>query len=223
MASDSSDRLYKLDGEEVFPKFLEATMHSKTFFWSVGAWVLVLALGASAAAQDWPRHFSGVINDYPLSANPTAGPWELRGPWSLRLQPRGGADFSAALTMEFSDLGSGTGFSTDARHQHTHHITMKGATVVWNPPQTDCPTGITPFPTYTWVLEINGMADVAGNGGSPFTGPVPLQVCLGGGPDLEISNITLVFTNVSTGPSQATNHFGPQAIHGVVRLPKDPE
>ena len=198
-------------------------MHSKTFFWSVGAWVLVLALGASAAAQDWPRHFSGVINDYPLSANPTAGPWELRGPWSLSLKPFGKADFSASLTMEFSDLGSGMGFSTDSRHQHTHHITMKGATLVWNPPQTDCPIGITPFPTYTWVLEVNGMADVAGNGGSPFTGPVPLQVCLGGGPDLEISNITLVFTNLSTGPSQATNHFGQQPIHGVVRLPREPE
>jgi hypothetical protein len=63
------------------------------------------------------------------------------------------------------------------------------------------------------------MADVAGNGGSPFTGPVPLQVCLGGGPDLEISNITLVFTNLS----QATNHFGQQPIHGVVQLPKEPE
>jgi hypothetical protein len=100
---------------------------------------------------------------------------------------------------------------------------MKGATLVWNPPQTDCPTGITPFPTYTWVLEVNGMADVAGNGGSPFTGPVPLQVCLGGGPNLEISNITLVFTNLSTGPSLATNHFGPQPIHGVVQLPKERE
>ncbi|MFY9682638.1 MAG: hypothetical protein WA416_09655 [Candidatus Sulfotelmatobacter sp.] len=200
-------------------------MHSKTFFWLVGAWALALALGTSAAAQDWPaRHYRGVINDYPLSANPTAGPWELRGPWSLTLQPAGKADFSAALTMEFSDLGSGTGYSTDSRHQHTHHITMKGATLVWNPPQTDCPTGITPFPTYTWVVEVNGMADVAGNGGSPFTGPVPLQVCLGGGPNLEISNITLVFTNLSSGsPSQATNHFGQQAIHGVVRLPRDPE
>jgi hypothetical protein len=48
---------------------------------------------------------------------------------------------------------------------------------------------------------------------------VPLQVCLGGGPDLEISNITLVFTNLS----QATNHFGPQPIHGVVQLPKERE
>ena len=85
-------------------------MHSKTFFWSVGAWVLGLALATSAAAQDWPgRHYSGVINDYPLSANPTAGPWELRGPWTLRLQPLGKADFSASLTMEFSDLGSALG------------------------------------------------------------------------------------------------------------------
>ena len=98
-------------------------MHSKTFFWSVGAWVLVLAL--SAAGQDWPGwHYSGVINDYPVSANPTAGPWELRGPWSLNLQRFGTADFSASLTMEISDLGSGSGFSTDARHQHTHHIKM---------------------------------------------------------------------------------------------------
>ncbi len=199
-------------------------MQSKTFFCSVGAWVLLLALAASAAAQDWPGwHYSGVINDYPLSANPTVGPWELRGPWSLSLQPFGTADFSASLTMEFSDLGSGTGYTTNSRKQHTHHITMKGATLIWNPPQTDCPTGITPFPTYTWVLEVNGMANVAGNGGAPFTGPVPLQVCLGGGPDLEISNITLVFTNLSTGPSQATNHFGPQAIHGVVRLPRELE
>ena len=80
-------------------------MQSKTFFWLVGAWVLVLALGVGAAGQDWPsRHYSGVINDYPLSANPTAGPWELRGPWSLSLQPFGTADFSASLTMEFSDF-----------------------------------------------------------------------------------------------------------------------
>jgi hypothetical protein len=73
------------------------------------------------------------------------------------------------------------------------------------------------------MLEVNGMADVAANGGSPFTGPVPLQVCLGGGPDLEISNITLAFTNLTAGPSQATNHFGPQPIHGVVQLPKERE
>lgn len=202
-------------------------MNSRAFWWAVRIMMgLVLAVAMGAAAQDPPpqTHFSGVINDYPVSSNPTAGPWELRGPWSLNLQPFfGTADFSAALTMEYSDIAATAngGVGADARKQHTHHITMKGATLIQNPPQSDCPTGITPFPTYTWQIEVTGMANVTGNGGSPFSGPVPLQVCLGGGPDLHISNITLVFTNLSSGPSPATNHFGGQAIHGVVRLPRE--
>jgi hypothetical protein len=200
-------------------------MNRKTF-WAVRIAIgMILAAAIGTSAQDWPRaHYSGVINDYPvsLSASPAVGPWELRGPWSLNLRPHGKADFSASLTMELSDSGSGSGISTDSRIQHTHHITMTGGTLVWNPPQTDCPTGIIPFPTFTWVLEVNGMTDVRGNGGSPFSGPVPLQVCLGGGPNLEISNITLVFTDLPTGPSPATNHFGKQPIHGVVQLPKQP-
>ncbi len=121
--------------------------------------------------------------------------------------------------MELSDLGAGAGTTTDARRQHTHHIIMKAATRIQNPPQSDCPTGITPYPTYTWQLEVTGMADVTGNGGSPFGTPVPLQICLGGGPDLQVSNITLVFMNLSNGdPSPATYHFGAQPIHGVVRV-----
>lgn len=165
-------------------------------------------------------HYHGVINDFPVSTNPAAGPWELRGPWSIDLHPHSGtADFSAALTMELSDLGAGSGTTTDARRQHTHTILMKSATLISNPPQSDCPPGITPFPTYTWLVEVNGMADVTANGGSPFGVPVPLQVCLGGGPDLAVSNITLTFTNLSNGnPSLATYHFGAQAIHGVVRV-----
>lgn len=200
-------------------------MNGKNFWWAVRIMLgLVLAAAMGASAQNWPpAHFSGVINDYPVSANPTAGPWNLQGPWSLDLQPWSGtANFSAALTMEFSDIAATAsgGAATDARKQHTHHITMKGATVIKNPPQSDCPTGITPFPTYTWQIEVKGMANVTGNGGSPFPGPVPLQVCLGGGPNLAISNITLVFTNLSSGdPSPATNHFGAPAIHGVVRVP----
>jgi hypothetical protein len=200
-------------------------MRSKVFWRAVRIlFGVVLAAGVSTSAQDRPRtHFSGVINDYPVSSNPTAGPWELRGPWSLDLQPySGSANFSAALTMVFSDIAASAsgGAGTDARKQHTHHITMKGATLILNPPQSDCPSGLTPFPTYTWQVEIKGMADVTANGGSPFPGPVPLQVCLGGGPNLEISNITLVFTNLSSGdPSPATYHFGAPAIHGVVRLP----
>src|SRR6202167_5927269 len=91
----------------MFPKFLEATMHSKTFFCSVGAWVLVLALGTSAAAQGRSReHFRGIINDFtPAHANgdPT-GPWEIHGAWRLDFSSDDiTADFSAALTMENSD------------------------------------------------------------------------------------------------------------------------
>ena len=195
-------------------------MNRKTFWWAMRfAFAAILAAGIGSSAQSLPWvHFRGVINDYPMSANPAAGPWELRGPWSLSLHPLSAtADFSAALTMELSDSSAGTGISTDSRKQHVHHITMTGATLIQNPPQSDCPTGITPFPTYTWQVEVTGMADVVGNGGSLFGGPVPLQVCLGGGPNVAISNITLAFTNLSSGPSPATNHFGAQPIHGVVR------
>lgn len=200
-------------------------MDRKTFWWTVRialGLVLAAAVGASAQVRSG-THLRGSINDYPVSANPTAGPWHLAGHWSVDLQPRARANFSAALTMEYSDLAAGSGAATDARHQHTHHITMDGATVISNPPQSDCPTGTTGFPTYTWQLEITGMADVTANGGSAFGTQVPLQICLGGGPSLEISNITLVFTNLASGdPSPATNHFGLQAIHGVVRLSRHP-
>jgi len=124
-------------------------MNRKTFWAVCIAIGMILAAAMGTSAQDWQRaHYSGVINDYPLSISPAAGPWELRGPWSLNLHPHGRADFSASLTMEFSDLGagSGAGVSTDSRHPHTHHIRMKDATLVWNPPQTDCPSNITPYP-----------------------------------------------------------------------------
>jgi hypothetical protein len=188
--------------------------------WAVAAgWTLSAQGDSHDFGRDSSIRYHGVINDFPVSTNPAAGPWELRGPWSIDLYPHSGkADFSAALTMELSDLGAGAGTTTDARHQHTHHITMKSATLILNPPQSDCPTGTTPYPTYTWLVEVNGMANITGNGGSPFGAPVPLQVCLGGGPNLEVSNITLVFTNLSSGPSPATYHFGGQPIHGVVRV-----
>src|SRR5215469_9233485 len=115
-------------------------MNSKVFWRAVRIlFGLIVAAGVSTSAQDRPRvHFGGVVNDYPVSSNPTAGPWELRGPWSLDLGPNSGtANFSAALTMEFSDIAASAsgGAGTDARKQHTHHITMKGATLILNPPQ----------------------------------------------------------------------------------------
>lgn len=186
--------------------------------------VLVLALLGSAAGTaalgQWhsPNQFKGVINDHPASVSGSATTvWELNGPWSLQLRRWSGtANFSAALTMEYSDLtvGSLSAGATDARHQHTHTIKMTDATVTESP--SDCPTGTTPYPTYMWQFEVTGMAEVTGNGGSPFPGPVPLQVCIGGGPNLDYSNITLVFTNLDNAPSAATSHFGGQPIHGVV-------
>src|SRR5580692_11334761 len=76
------------------PKFLEATMHSKTFFWSVGVCVLVLALGTSVVAQDRsPEHFRGIINDFTAAHDANgkpSGPWELHGVWRLDLSRDGG-------------------------------------------------------------------------------------------------------------------------------------
>lgn len=212
-------------------------MTSKALWWAAGilaaAAIAVVCAAlvqnpSAAAAQDLPTvHFSGVISDYPVSttsSGATTGPWEVSGPWSLNLQGQSGtANFSAALTMEFSDLSAGAGAATNARHQHTHHITMNGGVVIQNPPQGtspgDCPSNAAGTHPYTSRLEVTGMADVAGNGGSPFGAGVlvPVQVCIDGSIDVQFSNITLVFTNLSDGsPSPATLHFGSQPVHGVV-------
>jgi hypothetical protein len=71
-------------------------------------------------------------------------------------------------------------------------------------------------------FQLNGTVSLlTGNGSiAPFETDPPsstLQVCVTGGNEVPYSilnsNITLVFG----GP--ATTHFGPQAIHGVVRKP----
>jgi len=206
-------------------------MKRKALWWASGtiAAMAIVAGCAGALAQDPPAaaaavHFSGVINDYPestTSGGATIGPWEVRGPWSLDLHGFSGtANFSAALTMEFSDLSVGAGAAADARHQHTHHITMTNATLIENPPASEnCPPSASGTPAYNVQFEVKGMADVSGNGGSPFGAGilVPLQVCVEGGPNVQFSNITLVFTKESDGtPSPATLHFGAQPVHGVV-------
>ncbi len=193
--------------------------------------IVVLALSAGAAIlADGPRrvHFRGVINDYPVSTTSTGatiGPWEVRGPWSLDVHGFSGtADFSAALTMEFSDFSlNAANAGLDNRSQHTHNIIMTGATVIENPPQGtspgDCPPNASGTPGYSSQIEISGMADVAGNGGSPFGAGVlvPLQVCIDGSTSVQFSNVTLMFTQLSDGaPSPATLHFGAQPLHGVV-------
>jgi hypothetical protein len=159
-------------------------------------------------------HLRGVINDFtPITVTAGTSPWELRGMWSLKLNgesPK--AEFSAALTMELSDFGQ-TVTSVDAvtRSQHTHLITLTTDTVVYNP--TDCPPAPANTPPYTARIEITGTANIEANGSPAPFGPSPVQVCIAGGSNMEFSNITLVFT----GDSGATAHFGPQAIHGLVR------
>jgi hypothetical protein len=212
----------------MFPKFLEATMHSKTFFWSVGAWVLVLALGTSVVAQNRsPEHFRGIINDFTAAhdakGNPS-GPWELHGVWRLDLsRERGTAEFSAALTMENSDYWllinpnpPADPNSPATRTPHTHHITMRDAQVTSDPSSvaSGCPSASYKPPTTSGFM-VTGSASITGNGGYPPFAPEgqtsPLTVCVTGGTQVGFSNITLVFGMPASG------HFGSQAINGAVR------
>jgi len=212
----------------MFPKFLEATMHSKTFFWSVRAWVLVLALGTSVVAQNRsPEHFRGIINDFTAAhdakGNPS-GPWELHGVWRLDLSREGGtAEFSAAMTMENSDYWllinpnpPADPNSPATRTPHTHHITMRDAHVTSDPSlvASGCPTASYKPPTTSGFM-VTGSASITGNGGYPPFAPEgqasPLTVCVTGGTQVGFSNITLVFGMPASG------HFGSQAINGAVR------
>lgn len=190
----------------------------KRKLWSWAAYVtavLASAAGIGALAQGpIPTQFSGVVHDYaPVAGAATA--WEIRGPWSLKLnEETGTANFSAALTMELSVVGqSPANVQAVILAQHTHHITMKNATVSYNP--TNCPAASAGTPPYTAQIEINGAASVFANGSvAPFGQYSQLQVCIAGGasePGVRFSNVTLVFQK------PAANHFGAQPIHGVVR------
>jgi hypothetical protein len=183
--------------------------------------LLVVSVVHALAQDRKPTHFSGLINDYsPLSATVKSSPWEMHGQWSMDLHPeRGTADFSADMTM------SGYGKTADGAvdptqplvNPHTHHIRLKEVPLTWN--MTGCPTYATPVPQTGF--QLNGPVSLlTGNGtNAPFESTPPsstLQVCVTGGADIPYSipnsNITLVFL----GP--ATTHFGPQPIHGVVKI-----
>jgi hypothetical protein len=179
--------------------------------------VLVLAVPTGAQAQDpTPKHLSGIINDY-TPATGVGGPWEMHGKWSLRMnRETGTADFSAAMTMEHPDywivLNPANVDNPGARSPHTHHITMTNATVSYD--TSVCPVD---SPPTTGRLVVTGQVSITGNGSAaPFEakGTSTLQVCITGGTEVQFSNVTVVLT----GP--ATGHFGSQAIHGVVRIPR---
>lgn len=175
-------------------------MKRRILLWTVSITaVLVLAAAALATMADWqtPSHFSGVINDYTAVAGGT-GPWEVRGPWSLRVHPESGmADFSAAVTMELSDFSlSGSNITASARMQHTHNLTMTGT--------------VTPI---TGGFEVTGPVTITKNGGPA---PAALQgstlvIDITGGALVTYSNITLTFED------GAATHFGLNPLSGVVR------
>jgi len=180
-----------------------------------------------------PASFSGLLNDYtppapsvPGGPGVAGGPYEMHGKWSLQLSERGGATFSAEMTMETADFAN-----TDPNHDptklgpHTHHITVTDGVIHSDPTdpinwKTQCPTF---KPPVSDGFVVTGTAYVTGNGGNPpFGNPSPVTLCiLGGTPSptvtgaqaiVEFSNFTLAF-----GPgSRASTHFGTQAINGVV-------
>jgi hypothetical protein len=202
----------------------------KSRYLASAARVLLLILSVSAIcaqAQDRrPVHFSGLINDYtPLIATVKGSPWEMHGQWTMDLDPEWGhADFAADMTMSgFGKTSAGAVDPTQPLfNPHTHHIKLTNIRISWD--MTGCPT-YEPPATRTGFQISGTVSLMTGNGSiAPFETDPPsstLQVCVTGGDDIRYSltntNITLVFG----GP--ATMHFGSQAIHGVVRAPKEEE
>lgn len=171
--------------------------------------ILMLAVGSGARAEGPNEtNFSGVMNDYTPAS--TGGPWEVRGHWSLKVKgkcDRGDrkADFSAALTMERSDLGvvqnGGGDLNNPAdRMAHTHHITLLDGDV------TEIPGGI----------QVTGPAHITANGvfPPPFGADLPTVTIAITGAEGENS---VTFSNVSiTFGIPAAGHFGTSPLHGVV-------
>jgi hypothetical protein len=181
---------------------------------AIGIAVATIAL-VRAHAQDLRLvHFSGLINDYSPSTV-SGGPYAIRGDWSLDVQRNGTANFSADLNMETSDYGISNATAVDpanpaTRSPHTHYISMTNAALSYD--TSVCPTNSPP--TTFSGLAVPGKPTTTANGGpAPFdpTNSSTWQVCIMGGAEVNYSNVTLVYS----GP--ATAHFGPQAIHGVVR------
>jgi len=190
---------------------------------------LLLSVPVTCAMSQAPKpvHFSGLFNDYvPLSPTISGSPYEMHGQWSMDLHPeRGTGDFAADMTM--SGFGRTEAGAVDPTQPvvdpHTHHIKLTNVTITWD--MIGCPTYGIPVPTVGF--QLNGTVSLlTGNGQiAPFETNPPsstLQVCILGGNEgrytLQNSNMTLVF-----GGPAANKHFGPRAIHGVVRVaPTEP-
>lgn len=184
-------------------------MKHETFRYAVRIAVLMaLAAGTGALAQaPTPLFFSGQLNDYTLGS----GPYEMRGTWSVTLDPRSATgDFSAAMNMVHSDYyvvnnpSAANDDTATGRNAHTHNITMKRAALTEN--VNGC------------EIQLVGPASVTLNGGAPpfdptLTKPSTATVCITGGVGVQYANVSLTFES----GTPAAGHFGSQPIHGVIR------
>ena len=182
-------------------------MKRKTVGWPVRLLLAALALSTSVLAQvPAPAHLSGFINDYTAATLKAAGPWEVRGEWSLAVKGDSNqANFSATLTMIRSDLwviaNNANANDPSARSPHTHHITVVGGTVI---PQGN-------------GFEVDGLATITASGTQASFSPSHVQIRITGGSDVALSNISLTFLDAG-----AAGHFGDQPLEGVVRAKAHP-
>lgn len=180
-------------------------------------------LSSFAARGQFPRpdrHFTGLINDFTPS-NVTGGPYMMNGEWTMDIRHTLGggevADFTIFMNMETSDQGINEGIvdptNTTTRNAHTHNITMRGVSVTYGSPL--CPANPPGVPAASGGnILITGNVDVTANGTAASfesKGTSTLTVCLTGGSQVPLTNLTMTFV----GP--ATGHFGGQQIRGVVR------
>lgn len=180
------------------------------FLFGLAALLALAAAPAAPAQYHGPDEFqfSGQINDYTAATVSPAGPWEIRGTWSLLLDADSGrASFTADLNMIRSDYWvvlnpSSVNDDTSAgRNPHTHHIFMTHPTVAL---ATSTCSGV----------QVSGPATIRANGAAaPFDakGPSSLTVCITGGPWVPFSNVALTFGGSAMG------HFGSAPVHGIVR------
>jgi hypothetical protein len=164
--------------------------------------VLVLAAGISALAQNAPTKFSGLINDYsPETTVSPTGPWEMRGSWQLTLKAGGRkADFSAEFNMELSDYSIVCcGIDPDMpaeRMPHSHFIKLVGGDVAQ---------------LQGGGFKVTGGTLVILKNGSPVLSPSTLTIDVTGGTTAAYSNIALTFGGTADG------HFGTQPVNGNVQ------
>jgi len=176
-------------------------MNSKASWRGAILAILVCACSSLVLAQI-PKavQLSGVINGYTPSSVSPAGPWEVRGTWSMTINQSGIANFSAALNMDRSDywvtLNPSDVDDPSTRSPHTHNLSLTNATVT----------------AITGGFEISGTATLLANGGTPpFGTSVPVVIDVTGGANLKYSNVAITFQ------SPADGHFGTEAIGGVVQ------